>query len=208
METLDLRRIRCVVFDFGFTLSSDHYFRTGPDGCPEWCEVIQRHVFGSQPVVEAWMRGDLRLADIAAIVGHHVDLPQREIVAAMERGCVEIGFNPAVWGFACAQRAQGRKTALVTANMDIFTSIIVPAFQLDHVFDVILNTADCGHLRKELLWDRAFAQLGEGIGYRSSLLIEDGEREPALFRERGGVAHQYEGESAFQRWLGELGWRP
>ena len=35
MRRLDLGTIRCVVFDFGFTLSSDLYFTLVPPGYPE-----------------------------------------------------------------------------------------------------------------------------------------------------------------------------
>lgn len=119
-----------------------------------------------------------------------------------------MSFNPTVWEFACAQRRQGRKTALVTANMDVFTTVVVPAHHLDHVFDVILNTADYGDLRKELLWDRAFSLLGEELSYSNSLLIEDGEKEPALFRAQGGYAYQYEDDQHFRVWLEEHNWKP
>ena len=54
-----------------------------------------------------------------------------------------------------------------------------------NVDDVILNTADAHELRKDVLWDRAFPLLGDNLGYADSLLIEDGPKEPALFRARG-----------------------
>lgn len=205
MRQLDLARIRCVVFDFGFTLSSDLYFTLTPPGYPHWRDIIQRQIFEQRPIVHAWMTGDLTLVDVARIVGQHVDLPLPTIVETMKRGCLNMTFNPAVWAFARAQRYHGRKTALVTANMDVFTEVVVPAHRLDAVFDVILNTADYHELRKDVLWDHAFVMLGEGIGYTNSLLIEDGPVDPALFRARGGVAYQYETDERFRAWLAELG---
>jgi hypothetical protein len=204
----DLTTLCCVVFDFGFTLSSDLYFTITPPGFPQWHAVIQGHIFAQKPIVHAWMRGELRVIDIAQIVARHSDLPLPVIVETMQRGCMQMTFNPVVWQFATAQRQQQRKTALVTANMDVFTDIVVPAHRLDTVFDVILNTADYGTLRKELLWDRAFALLGEDIGYHNSLLIEDGAKEPALFRERGGSAYQYYDDPMFRAWLTQSGWKP
>ena len=152
------------------------------------------------------MLGDLALVDIARIVGQYVDLPLPTIVETMERGCTNMTFNQAVWSFAGAQRAQGRKTALVTANMDVFTKVVVPAHGLDRVFDVILNTADAHELRKDVLWDRAFALLGDNLGYADSLLVEDGPKEPALFRARGGYAYQYTDDRRFRRWLRDHQW--
>lgn len=203
---IDLTTIRCVVFDFGFTLSSDLYFTLAPPGYPHWHDVIQQRIFAQPPIVRAWMKGELGLLDIARIVAEQVDLPVPAIVATMECGCMNMRMNPAVWEFACAQRAQGRKTALVTANMDVFTAVVVPAHRLDTVFDVILNTADYGELHKPVLWDRAFEMLGEGIGYADSLLVEDGPQEPALFRARGGIAYQYTDDASFRDWLLRNGW--
>jgi phosphoserine phosphatase len=207
MAPLNLADIRCVVFDFGRTLSSDHFFTIAPEGYPQWHVVIQEQIFRQDAVVIPWMLGDLGLNDIAEIVSRQIDLPLPIILDTMERGCTRMSFNPVVWNFACAQRAQGRKTALVTANMDVFTRIVVPLLHLDAVFDVIFNTADYHELRKEVLWDRAFEVLGEGIDYPNSLLIEDGPKEPALFRERGGVAYQYETDDLFRQWLEKIGWQ-
>ena len=208
MLDLDLTAIRCVVFDFGFTLSSDVYFTLAPDGYPHWRDLIQQHIFEHQALVNAWMTGDLQLVDIARIVAQHVALPLALIIETMERGCSTMHFNPAVWEFACAQRAQGRKTALVTANMDVFSTVVIPAHGLDRVFDVILNTSDYRELRKELLWDRAFKLLGDDLHYATSLLVEDGPKEPALFRARGGYAYQYENDERFRAWLQDLHWTP
>ena len=208
MLSFDLAAIRCVVFDFGFTLSSDLYFTLAPPEYPHWCSVIQQCVFEQRPIVNAWMRGELTLDDIAQIVADHIALPLLVIVETMKRGCMSMRFNAAVWEFACAQRAQGRKTALVTANMDVFSEVVVPAHGLDRVFDVILNTADYRELRKEVLWDRAFDMLGDGLGYTNSLLIEDGPAEPARFQARGGYAYQYTDDTHFRAWLETLGWTP
>jgi hypothetical protein len=208
MDMFTLTTIRGVVFDFGFTLSSDYYFTVTPPNCPQWHTIMQTHIFAQPSVVRPWMVGAATLTDMAQIVAPYLDLPIPVIVATMEQGCMNMRFNAAVWAFARAQRAQNRKTALVTANMDVFTKVVVPAHQLDTVFDVILNTADYGELRKEILWDHAFRLLGDNHGYPTSLLIEDGPKEPALFRARGGAAYQYTDDPAFCDWLAAMHWTP
>ena len=60
----------------------------------------------------------------------------------MELGCKDLDFNEAVLNFALAQRSQGRRTAIVTANMDVFSDVVVPAHRLDEKFDVIINSSD------------------------------------------------------------------
>lgn len=201
MNRVELSHIRCVVFDFGLTLSSDRYFTEAPPGYPQWNSVIQQHIFEHRCIVNAWMAGELSLADIAQIVARQIDLPIPVIIETMERGCSTMTFNAAVWEFATAQRAAGRKTALVTANMDVFTNVVVPAHELDQIFDVIVNSADYHELRKELLWERAFALLGNDIHYGNSLLIEDSEKEVTLFRARNGLAVHYQDDERFREWL-------
>jgi hypothetical protein len=72
---------------------------------------------------------------------------------------------------------------------------------LADVFDVIVNSADYGEVDKRKLWPVAFERLGLEIGYTNSLLIEDGEVEPAWFRAAGGMAYQYVGEDGLRGWL-------
>jgi hypothetical protein len=144
-------KIKCVVFDFGFTLSSDFYFKNGPAGFPQWHDVIQRYIFGEPAIINSWMKGDLSTDDIAGVISEYFPMDVPSIVAAMEKSCEHLNFNQAVWNFAVAQKVACRKTALVTGNMDIFTKVVVPAHHLDRLFDVILNSSDYRELRKEFL---------------------------------------------------------
>jgi hypothetical protein len=203
---LTLTNIRCVVFDFGGTLSSDHYFKVAPPGYPDWQSVIQQRVFGNAPVVSAWMRGDLTLRDVAALVAQDIPLPLADILDTLHRGCASMSFNTAVWRFAIAQRREGRATALVTANMDVFTTTVVPAHGLANLFDVILNTADYREMDKSVLWAMAFERLGNGICYRNSLLVEDGPASVESFRSLGGMAFQYSDDGKFEAWLRSVGY--
>jgi hypothetical protein len=208
LDPIHPERIKCVVFDFGFTLSPDYYFNITPPNCPQWHEVIQKKVFGDPSVIDPWLKGDLTSLDIAIFLSKYIPLDIQVILDTMEAGCRHLKFNPAVWDFAIAQKAAGRKTALVTANMDVFTKVVVPAHRLDALFDVILNTSDFHEIRKDFLWPIAFERLGGGIGYANSLLIEDGETEPAMFRAQGGTAYQYSNDEAFLSWLSPLDWSP
>ncbi len=90
--------------------------------------------------------------------------------------------------------------------MDVFTKIVVPAHNLHSVFDAIVNSSDYHAIDKAILWPLAFALLAPDISYHNSLLIEDGPKEPALFRALGGYAYQYETDSLFREWLRTVGW--
>ncbi|HSL43479.1 MAG TPA: hypothetical protein VK897_08605 [Anaerolineales bacterium] len=207
MDCIRPADIKCIVFDFGFTLSSDLYFKVTPPGYPHWRDIIQKHVFEELGIVEPWMAGALTIVDIAGVVAQCIDMDIPSIVETMEKGCEHLNFNPAVWNFALAQKAVGRKTALVTANMDVFTKVVVPSHRLYDVFDVILNTFDYKELRKECLWPIAFDCLGNNIHYENSLLIEDGVTAPAKFRALGGYAYQYSTDELFLEWLHSMEWK-
>jgi FMN phosphatase YigB (HAD superfamily) len=206
LELIDPKKIKCVVFDFGFTLSPDHYFKIAPADFPQWHTVIQERIFGNPYLTNPWMKGELTSHDIAAILTQFIPMDSSDILATMEMGCKHLEFNPAVWDFAAAQKGAGRKTALVTDNMDVFTKVVVPAHHLDQLFDVIVNSSDHHEIQKDLLWPIAFERLGGGIGYANSLLIEDGEAEPVLFCSLGGSAYQYSSDALFLEWLASIPW--
>ena len=151
------------------------------------------------------MKGDLTSDDIAAYLAHHLVESKDRILSALHQGCVSMVLNRAVHHFAACQREGTRKTALVTLNMDVLTSIVVPAHRLDCLFDLVLNSADYRTLDKSELWRKALCELGPEYSFATSLLIDDSPRMVSLFRSLGGHAYQYEGDPAFQTWLEETG---
>ena len=125
---------------------------------------FKRKFLGKHAIVNPWMKGELSSLDIARILSRYFPLDIPTIAATMDQGCQRLHFNQAVWDFAFVQKAAGRKTALVTDNMDVFSKVVVPCHGLEALFDVILNSADFHEIRKELLWPIAFERLGGGIG--------------------------------------------
>lgn len=206
MEAIDPRRIRCVIFDYGFTLSPDFYFKVIPPGVPQWHDIIQEHIFGDSSITIPWMKGEISSREVAGVIGRYIPLDTDMILATMEKGCEALSINAEVWLFAMRQKITGRKIALVTDNMDVFTKVVVPAHKLDRIFDAIVNSADEHELDKEALWPIAFERLDEGIDYGNSLLIEDGETEPEKFRQLGGTAHEYKDEKSFSKWVKTIDW--
>ncbi len=198
--------IRCIVFDFGFTLSPDLYFKVAPPECPNFQELFQQHIFSQNELVDDWMRAACTTRDIAEIMAPFTGMPAARVAAFMELGCQDLSFNQAVLDFALRQREEGKKTAIVTGNMDVFGKVVVPHLRLNEKFDVIVNSFDYREIDKTVLWPRAFEQLGGGMGYKHSLLIEDSERNVAKFRRNGGQAYRYEDDARFTAWLRAAGW--
>jgi FMN phosphatase YigB (HAD superfamily) len=192
--------IQCVVFDFADTLCSDHYFT--PLG-EEHEKAISKLIFGenSSRWADPWMVGKVTAKEIAVYLAGHLPLSASAILDDLHEGCRSLRFNPAVWELALDQRRRGRKAALVTGNMEVFTEIVVPTHHLDQVFDTIVNSSDYGEGRKEVLWPIAFAQLGPVYTYANSLLIEDSMGNVERFRALGGAAHHYTSDRELMRWL-------
>lgn len=60
--------IDAVIFDYGFTFSSQHYFNVPHPQIPQWHELTQAVIFGGECVCRAWMNGAIGLSDIAHIL--------------------------------------------------------------------------------------------------------------------------------------------
>jgi phosphoglycolate phosphatase-like HAD superfamily hydrolase len=197
-----ITRIKSVMFDFAGTLCSERYFV--PLG-REVLEVIGQLLFdpGNPQLVNAWMVGERSSQDIAAFLSEHLPFSESVIMAALRRGCANLSFNPAVHDFARSLQQVGIKTALVTANMDVFSEVVVPAHHLEADFDVILNTADQRTLDKSRLWRKAFESFGPDYTFCNALLVEDSQDMTQLFEALGGWAYTYQGDHAFLTWLRE-----
>jgi FMN phosphatase YigB (HAD superfamily) len=188
---------RAVIFDYGFTISSEYYFNVPHPRIPEWNELIQRHVFSEEDFVRAWMKGLVGIPDIVAVLHDKTGEDPRSIRDHLRCGCRRLKENQAVIEFVRKLKQAEIPIALVTVNFDIFNEVIVPEHGYDALFDTIVNSCDYGETDKLKLWPIAFQELGRGLGYRNTLLIEDGKKEPDLFRDAGGQAIEYTGDAAF-----------
>jgi len=200
--------LRCIVFDWGGTLSPDLYFNVTPPGYAHWRDTIQARIFDREKIVGRWMAGGLTMADIARELQSAIDLDIPTILHYMMIGCRNLAINRAVWDFAMSQRRAGRATVLVTGNVDLFDSVVIPDHQLTRLFDVIVSSHNHRTTDKEILWPIAFDGVSPEIGYHNSLLIEDSPSNVARFRENGGGAHRYTDDGAFQAWLRSNGLGP
>ena len=197
-------QIDCIIFDFDGTLCYGRYFE--PLGQVS-LDAIGTLIFGDRSLRWAypWMKGDLTSQDIASYLSEYLSHSREDILSALRQGCSNMRFNPVLHGFALEQREAGRKTALVTANMDVFSEVVVPSHELNSSFDLVLNTSDHRTLDKSILWRKALRAFGPAFSFSTSVLIDDSPRMTSLFRSLGGYAYQYEGDHAFQAWIEDTG---
>jgi phosphoglycolate phosphatase-like HAD superfamily hydrolase len=196
-------RLRAVIFDYGFTISSEHYFNVPHPQIPDWNALIQKHVFGDKDFALDWMTGRARLDDIAAILHGLTGENCESIGRYLRQGCTSLKENMAVIEFAKDLKRSDVPIALVTANFDVFSDVVVPEHGYDDLFPVIINSSDHGEIDKRKLWPIAFKRLGQGISYRDCLLIEDSDKELDFFKAGGGQAIKYTSEVAFASQISE-----
>ena len=189
--------IQAVIFDYGFTMSSEYYFNVWHPRIPRWNELIQESIFSDEGVTNDWMRGRIGLRDIAGILHERTGVDSGSILGCLKDGCRNLRENRAVVEFAGQLKGQGIPIGVVTVNYDVFNEVIVPEHGYDELFDVILNSCDFGEIDKRMLWPIAFSRLGDHIEYGNSLLIEDGEKQPQQFRDAGGHAIEYVDDVTF-----------
>ncbi len=151
------------------------------------------------------MTNEITKKDIAKIISEKTQLPLNQVLDYMHEGCNHLSFNSAVYDFAIYCKQQGIKTVLVTVNMDIFSEIVVPKYELKNLFEVIINSADFECSDKNVLWKIGFDQLVGNINYHNSLLIEDSKKNIKKFRRNGGFVHQYLNDNNFLNWRNQVG---
>lgn len=194
-----MNSIHCIIFDFANTLSHTPYF--WPLGS-EFETVVTQAIFTGENKTRwasPWCCGTVSSADIAEYLSGLTGITPERILSALDEGCAHLQLNPAIWRFAQAQRAQGRRTVLATVNMDVFTRVVAPAHGFDRVFDVVVNSADYGTEDKNALCEIAFGQLDD-CTFENSLIIDDMHKYLDAFRARGGMAYRYTTDEAFAGW--------
>jgi FMN phosphatase YigB (HAD superfamily) len=196
-----MKKPKCIIFDFANTLSNSKYFNTKPITCPNWYDLFQNYVFADKQIVTSWCQGNISSYQIAEIVKRHLNWEIGSILDEMKKGCKNLHFNKAVYDFSLSLKGTGIKTALVTNNIDLFTEVVVPFYNLNTLFNVVINSADCKSDNKSELWPIAFQKIGYKINYHESILIEDGEKWPSTFEQHGGKTCRYSNDNDFLTWI-------
>ncbi|MDZ4295947.1 MAG: HAD hydrolase-like protein, partial [Patescibacteria group bacterium] len=112
-------------------------------------EWIQTHIFGNDELVRQWMRGKKTSAEINALIAGCTGIAYDVLVTLFEESVRRMTLSQGVMSLATDLKLSGRKIAIVTDNMDVFSCITVAQHRLDEFFDVIVNSADYGVLKRE-----------------------------------------------------------
>jgi len=192
--------LKCVLWDFGDTLVDERWMQRCPPTVPQWRDVWLRHVVDG--VSESWMVGELDMPTLAAQLAAQLPMSADAVRAHCDACCAQIAFYAEPWRVA---RACALPQALVTLNPDLFSAAVVPAYELDGVFDAIVTSWQERSLDKAALCAVALERLGGAIAPAEALLIDNKVDNVAAWRARGGRGYAFIDERTFARDLsGEL----
>ena len=160
--------IRCILWDFGDTLVHQDWMLTPHHAFPDWPKAWIEAARGD--LQEPWMLGEVTCEDIASRVSTLLDRPLSETMAHIRHCCRSVRFFDAAIG---AARQCSLPQAIVTVNPDVFTRFVVPNYQLDALFPVIVTSWQEHTLDKAELCARALARLDGTVGHDEALLIDN-----------------------------------
>ena len=182
-----------VLFDFDGVLCRDRFYEKTllPDyqNVYDW---IQANVFDNDEIMPKWMRNELKSDDVNRLIAKNTGIVREVLNDLYMKSVRMMDLDRRVADLAKSLKLSGRKIGIVTNNMDVFSEITVSNHRLDKLFDVIVNSADYGRLKKDNngeLFDITFATLNESI--KNSLMIDDSPSVIELYEKRGGKGFLY-----------------
>lgn len=184
---------RAILFDFDGVLCRDRFYEKAllPNHAVVY-DWLQTHIFSNKELVRQWMRGEVTSDTINKLIAKNIGIDFINLVALYNQSIKMMRLDEEVMNLAAKLKLAGKKIAIVTDNMDVFSQITVSNHKLNALFDVVINSADHGLLKKDdsgALFDIALAALGEKI--EKSLMIDDSDTTIDLYRQKGGQGFVY-----------------
>jgi phosphoglycolate phosphatase-like HAD superfamily hydrolase len=188
-------KIRAILWDFGDTLADERWMRAPLEGVPDWPEIYSEFVEADlahrNPVALEWMIGATTADDVASELGRIAEVNAGKVRAHMDKCCREVTFYPRV--DALTQRC-ALPQAVVTINPDIFSTVIVPAYDLDARFQPIVTSWEERTRSKADICDIAIERFDQVYERGECLLVDNVTENVADWRDRGGAAYHFTGE--------------
>lgn len=196
--------IKTIIFDFDGVLCKDIFYSSLKNSYPAIHEYVENKIFRSGgDLVNRWMRNIITSDDINRMISeNNNNIAFKEIKKIFEDDLLNMKVDQKLLNFAKEQSNMGRKVALLTNNIDIFSTITVPNHKLNEIFNVIVNSADHGLLKIDQggkLFDIAMEKIGSN-DYASTLLIDDSLKVKPVFEAKGGHVYTYNNFDDFIEW--------
>lgn len=192
-----------ILFDFDGVLCKGRFYeKTLLPDYPEIYDWIQINVFGDKDLVQDWMRNRVTSDDINKLVTKNTGIEDEFLNKMYEESIRRMELEKEVINVAESLKLSGKKIGIVTDNMDVFTKITIPNHRLDTLFDIIINSADHGLLKKDengKLFVIALTALERKI--ENSLMIDDSESTIELYKQKGGQGFMYKNPAELKSFL-------
>ena len=182
---------RYILWDFGDTLVDQDWMLRAPENFPDWPQAWTEVARGSAE--HAWYVNEVTCEDIAARVSKLLGMPVADAMKHIRHCCSNIRFFDSVL-IAAINCPLPR--AIVTVNPDVFTKYVVPRYQLDRLFPIIITSWHEASEDKVALCTIALKKLG-GREPGEALLIDNNAKAVAEWENFGGQAYLFEGEDKF-----------
>ena len=194
---------KSVLFDFdGVLCNGKFYEKTLQPDYQAVYDWIQSDIFGDKELVHKWMRNQITSPEINKLISERTFIEYGILEDLFECSVRQMELDNDVLDLVKALKLSGKKVGIVTDNMDVFTQITIQNHQLDKLFDVVINSADHGLLKKDdhgKLFDMALSLLDESI--ENSLMIDDSATTVDLFKQKGGQGFVYLDAAALKSFL-------
>ena len=186
--------IKAVLFDFDGVLCHDRFYEEML--LPQHQELyswIQGNIFGNTDLFYQWMRNEVNTNDVNKFIaegtGHKEDFLNDMLLKSLQG----IRLDEKMLKLAKElKNLYGKKIAIITDNMDVFSTVIVKKHKLNEVFDVIINSANYGCLKIEQsgkLFDEALETLNEKV--EDSFFVDNTIEKVEFFKQKGGQGFLY-----------------
>lgn len=194
---------QAVLFDFDGVLCKGRFYEKtllpNHSGIYNW---IQTNIFGNKEMVRDWMRNRVNSTEINELIAKNTEIERKLLDELYEESIRRMELEKEVIDLAESLKLSGKKIGIVTDNMDVFTKITIPNHRLDTLFDIIINSADHGLLKKDengKLFDIALTALERKI--ENSLMIDDSESTIELYKQKGGQGFVYKNSTELKSFL-------
>lgn len=192
-----------VLFDFDGVLCKGRFYEKGL--LPKYSEAydwIQVNIFGNKNLVQKWMRNQIDSIGINQLISENTGLDYGNLDELYRDSIRRMELEEEVKDLVKLLKLSGKQVGIVTDNMDVFSQITISNHKLDKLFDIIINSADYGILKKDengKLFDIALTALDEKI--ENSLMIDDSESTIELYKQKGGQGFVYKNPAELRSFL-------
>lgn len=199
------KNLELIAFAFDAVLCNDHYYNALQGKYQQVLDYIEEKILSSNSdIVNKWKRGEKSSEEINKQIAGETGIDFSDLNLLFEEGLKSMKIDEDLLEFIMNIKSRV-KTVLLTDNIDVFDTIIVPYKKLDTIFSLIINSSNFGcrkYERQGFLFDIALNRMNHK-NYKTALLVDNSDKSCAAFKRKGGYAYRYHDKDSFMNWAGK-----